>query len=391
MRLRFSRSIRARRLGGITAFVAVLLVATSAQAATWTVSRTPNDTPFDNVLWGVDALSPNRAWAVGHADTGMAPTRQPVVQRWNGTSWRSTANSRPVGGGELRDVDAISSRSAWAVGFSNSDVGFDTLIERWNGRRWRIVASPNVSAQNTLLGVKAFSASDAWAVGSHNVPGTLNFATLVERWDGKSWEIVPSPSPAPFENRLSDIDGVSSTDLWAVGVSQNSEDGVRQSLIMHFDGSTWTSVAAPPANDASLEGVVALASDDVWAVGWKFSISLFWHVPYALHWDGSSWTEIPMPTSSPQGGRLFGVTGASPTKVYAVGHSNAGGGVPPLIMRWNGSAWKVETTPSPSTVSYLWDASAALPSTALAVGNRQQLSGGNLQPSRTLALHTGNA
>ena len=391
MRSRIRRSIRARLLVAITAGVAVVLVASSAQAATWTVIPTPNATPFDNVLWGVDALSPNTAWAVGHADTGTVPTRRPVVQRWNGSNWASVANPLPLGGGELRDVDAISASRAWAVGFSNSEVGFDTLIERWSGRSWRIVPSPNIGAQNALLGVKAFSTTDAWAVGSHNVPGTLNFATLVERWDGRSWDVVPSPSPASFENRLSDIDGVSSADLWAVGVKQSSEVATRQPLVLHFDGSTWSTVATPAATDASLEGLVAVASDNVWAVGWKFSNQLLWHVPYALHWNGSTWTEVPMPASSPQGGRLFGVTEASPTTVYAVGHSNADEGVPPLIMRWNGSAWRVEATPSPSTVSNLWDASAAMPNTALAVGNRQQLSGGDLQPSRTLALHTSNA
>ncbi|MGH2636314.1 MAG: hypothetical protein ACRDHU_09265, partial [Actinomycetota bacterium] len=196
MRSFVDRRVRARRLVGIgAAVIALMLAAPPADAATWTVTRSPNATPFDNVLWGVDALSPTSAWAVGHADTGTLPTRRPVVQRWNGASWASTPSPLPPGGGELRDVDALSSSSAWAVGFTNSSVGFDTLIERWNGSTWGIVPSPNVGAQNHLLGVRAFSTNDAWAVGSHNVPGTLNFATLVMRWDGSRWSLVPSPNP----------------------------------------------------------------------------------------------------------------------------------------------------------------------------------------------------
>ena len=385
---------RRRRFVGVSAaLIALMLVASPATAATWSVTRTPNATPFDNVLWGVDALSPTSAWAVGHADTGTLPTRRPIVQRWNGTSWSSTANPLPPGGGELRDVDTLSSSSAWAVGFTNSSVGFDTLIERWNGSAWSIVPSPNAAgaAQNTLLGVRAFSANDAWAVGSHNVPGTLNFATLVMRWNGSQWSIVPSPNPEPAENSLHDVDGVSSNDLWAVGYRLNHPEGVRQSLILHFDGSSWSTVPTPSALDATLESVVALASNDVWAVGWKFSLELLWHVPFALHWNGSAWSEVPIPSPSPQGGRLFGVAAISGTNVYAVGHSNASGGIPSLVMHWNGSQWNVETTPGRTTIANLWDASAAGPSTVFAVGNQAQLRRGILGPSRTLAIRSANA
>jgi hypothetical protein len=391
------RSLRARstRIGRIARaailLVAVVLVAPPAEAATWSVARSPNATQFDNVLWGVDALSPTSAWAVGHADTGTVPTRRPVVLRLNGTTWTSSANPLPPGGGELRDVDALSSTSAWAVGFTNSAVGFDTLVERWNGSTWTIVPSPNVGAQNHLLGVRAFSSTDAWAVGSHNVPGTLNFATLVVRWDGTRWSVVPSPNPQPAENRLQDVDGVASNDLWAVGFQQNDPYGVRQSLILHFDGSTWSTVPTPPALDASLESVVAIASDDVWAIGWRFSLALLWHVPFALHWDGSTWSEVPVPSPSPQGGRLFGLTALSASNLYAVGHSNASGQIPSLIMRWNGSQWSVEPTSSRSTVANLWDAAAATPGTVIAVGNSQQLRRGILGTSRTLILRSNNA
>jgi hypothetical protein len=388
------RSLRHPGRWGLVAAVSttvVAMVTSIALAATWIVTPSPNVTPFDNVLWGVDALSPSNAWAVGHADTGTAPTRRPVVLRWNGTRWTRTPNPLPPGGGELRDVDAISGSSAWAVGFAGSDVGYDTLVERWNGNTWKIVPSPNVGAQNYLLGVEAFSGNDAWAVGAHNVPGTLNFATLVLRWRGSGWSVVPSPSPDASENRLQDVDGVSSDDLWAVGSRQAHPDGVRRSLIIHFDGTSWSTVPTPAATDDTLESVVALASDDVWAVGWKFSSSLLWHVPFALHWDGSDWSEVPVPASSPQGGRLFGVDAISSTKVYAVGQSNAGGDIPSLIMRWNGSRWVVQSTPSPGSVSNLWDVAASGASTVLAVGGSAKLQQGVLGPSRTFALRSSNA
>ena len=180
-----------------------------------------------------------------------------------------------------------------------------------------------MSAQNHLLGVKTLGAGNAWAVGSHNVPGSWAFSTLTMRWNGQAWSVVPSPDTASFENHLLAIDGVSPDDLWAVGHTRNGDYSVSAPLILHWDGSAWSVVPSPTANDGTLEGVVALASDDVWAVGSMFSTALLWHVPFALHWDGRSWSSVAVPSPTPQGGRLFGVAALSPAKVYAVGQAPA--------------------------------------------------------------------
>jgi hypothetical protein len=341
----------------------------------------PNLTQFDNVLWGVDALSPTSAWAVGRADTGTLPIRRPVIERWNGAAWSISPSPLPPGGGELRDVDATSAGNAWAVGFTNSSNGNLTLTERWNGQAWSVVPSPSVSAQNHLLGVKTLGAGNAWAVGSHNVPGSWAFITLTMRWNGQAWSVVDSPDTASFENHLLAIDGVSPDDLWAVGHTRNGDYSVSAPLILHWDGSAWSVVPSPTANDGTLEGVVALASDDVWAVGSMFSTALLWHVPFALHWDGRSWSSVAVPSPTPQGGRLFGVAALSPAKVYAVGQAP---GVPSLVLRWNGTGWARETTPATGTV---WDAAAAGPGTVWAVGQRGNP---NIGVGRTFTLRTGN-
>jgi hypothetical protein len=359
--------------------VALLALASPAAAATWAAVPSPNLGPFHNVLWGADALSTTSAWAVGRADTGTLPIHRPVIERWNGTRWSISSSPLPPGGGELRDVDATSAFSAWAVGFTASSNGYLTLTERWNGSAWSIVPSPSVSAQNHLLGVKAFSGSDAWAVGSHNVAGSWAFSTLTMHWNGGAWSVVPSPDTASFENHLNAVDGVAANDLWAVGHTRNGDYAVAEPLAMHWNGSAWSIVPTPTANDATLEGVVALASNDVWAVGSMFSTALLWHVPFALHWDGQRWSNVAVPSPTQQGGRLFGVTALSPTKVYAVGQAP---GVPSLVLRWNGSGWSRESTPATGTV---WDATAAGPGTVWAVGQRGNP---NVGTGRTFTLRT---
>jgi hypothetical protein len=374
------RNLTRRARWSILLSIPLLVFASPASAATWTSVSSPNLTQFTNVLWGTDALSTTSAWA-GRADTGTQPINRPVIERWNGTRWSISSSPLPPGGGELRDVDATSSTNAWAVGFTNSSNGYNTLSEQWNGTSWSIVPSPSVSAQNYLLGVKTLSASDAWAVGSYNVPGNLAFSTLTMRWNGSAWSIVPSPNTANSENHLDAIDGVSADDLWAVGHTRNGDYSVAAPLVLHWNGSAWSVVPTPTANDATLEGVVALASNDVWAVGSMFSLTQFWHVPFALHWNGTSWSNVAVPSPTPQGGRLFGVAALSPTKVYAVGQAP---NVPSLVIRWNGQGWATETTPSTGTV---WDATAVGPGTVWAVGQRGNPNTGT---GRTFVLRTTN-
>jgi hypothetical protein len=382
MRIPRSHRTHARRAGWPVLLAAALLaLASPAAAATWRAVSSPNLTQFDNVLWGTDALSPTSAWAVGRADTGTLPIHRPVIERWNGTGWSISASPLPPGGGELRDVDATSSSSAWAVGFTATSNGNATLTERWNGTSWSIIPSPSVSAQNHLLGVKALPGGDVWAVGSHNVPGSLAFSTLTMRWRGGAWSVVPSPDTPSFENHLNAVDGTGPNDLWAVGHTRNGDYSVSAPLAMHWDGTAWRVVPTPTANDGTLEGVVALAGNDVWAVGSRFSTTLLWHVPFALHWNGSTWSNVDVPSPTPQGGRLFGVAALSPTKVYAVGQAP---GVPSLVLRWNGTAWSRETTPTTGTV---WDAAATGPATVWAVGQRGNPNTGT---ARTFTLRTTN-
>jgi hypothetical protein len=63
-----------------------------------------------------------------------------------------------------------------------------------------VVPSPNVGPNsdfqsNQLLGLTANSPDDIWAVGSYLSTDGLQTLTLVLHWDGTSWTIVPSPDP----------------------------------------------------------------------------------------------------------------------------------------------------------------------------------------------------
>jgi hypothetical protein len=89
----------------------------------------------------------------------------------------------------LNGVSARSHSDAWAAGyFSTSSGGTKTLVLHWNGAGWTEVASPSPggSAGTALSGVDAVSASCVWAVGSTSPFGTVG-TTLILHWNGSTW------------------------------------------------------------------------------------------------------------------------------------------------------------------------------------------------------------
>ena len=252
------------------------------------------------------ALSDDDAWAVGSSSAGT------LVERWDGTSWSVVPSPSPDPTSRLSGVAALSDDDAWAVGSSSAG----TLVEHWDGTYWSIVPSPSPGA---LSGVTALSASDVWAVGSSGG------ATLVEHWDGASWSVVPSPSPGAFSG-LSAVATVSPRtrrNVWAVGGSFDGSGNA--TLIEHWDGTSWSVVASPsPGRFNALLGVSAVAQDDVWAVGNGTTNPA---LPFAAqtlveHWDGSSWSIVPSPTRD-DGSSLAAVVFGTGER-WAVGSSHAG-------------------------------------------------------------------
>ena len=163
-----------------------------------------------------------------------------------------------------------------------------------------------------------------------------------------------------FSGRLYSVAAVSARDIWAVGLHPDS------SLIVHWDGSTWSQSLAGPGY---FEGVAASSARDVWAVG-----GTNWFSPtqtFAEHWNGSSWTQVRTP-SPPGGGYLNAVAATSPQNAWAVGLAGPGPGVPspttPLIVHWDGKHWTIQKYQVPAQGGQFAGVAATSPWNAWAVG-----------------------
>lgn len=324
----------------------------------WSIVPSPNEHGA-NWLASVDASAGDDAWVVGYY-IGYEGLYETLSAHWDGSAWTlvETPNVGKGTGDWLFGVAAVSPSDAWAVGSTAGPwdtYTSTTLIERWNGSAWSVVPSPNPSddpiyGANLLYDVRAFARNNVWAVGWHWTP--IGAAPLVVRWDGRRWR--ESPTPEDEYRQLQAVDGTSSSDIWAVGHSLSIEDG-HQALAMHYNGKTWAVVPTPKLDpDVYLNDVAVVSPTDVWAVGYTLPANGDIQ-PHFLHWNGSAWAVVPSPYLSSTYNTLQSVAAVSSNRVWAAGYRTINDHeVVSFVERWDGSQWRIEPTPNiPNGGNYL--------------------------------------
>jgi hypothetical protein len=288
--------------------------------SSWTTVSSPNPTGYD-FLTSVAAVSANDVWAVGWSLNNDYSGYNTITMHWDGSSWKTITSPNPTQYSELTSVTAVSSNDVWAVGFSFGN-GIQTITMHWDGSSWTTIISPNLSSNNYLTSVAAVSSNDVWAAGY-----TYSGSTLTMHWDGSSWTIITSPNPTSY-NVLNSITAVSSNDIWAAGYTMaDPNTGITQTLIMHWElvNGTYQWVTKPSPNPAtyynSLTSVAAVSANDVWSVGWTYGGSSY--NTLTMHWDGSSWTTITSPNLSSHN-FLTSVTVISANDIWSVGYTDIG-------------------------------------------------------------------
>src|SRR6185295_939172 len=112
-------------------------------------------------------------------------------------AWTVTPTPNVIGANDtsLNAVDCTAGNSCMAVGNALFPAGFKlptpsaTVAERWDGTSWQIVPTPNPpgSTYSLLNGISCPGRNVCFAVGSSDS------GPLIELWNGTSWSIQPSP------------------------------------------------------------------------------------------------------------------------------------------------------------------------------------------------------
>ncbi|MFF7199011.1 hypothetical protein ACFZAM_35560 [Streptomyces sp. NPDC008079] len=300
----------------------------------------------DEELRAVAARDSLDAWSVGYREDPSG-VNVPVAERFDGARWNATgplAHRPSVGAaanGKLDAVLPLSARDVWAVGSWNDAAAFQdrSLAEHFDGRRWQEVPLPAEAADRSAYpsALAGTGPDDLWTVGVTAQDRIGAPRPLAYHWNGRAWSSVATPEPggdALLSGAAADGDGR----VWAVGVVYDAR-GEGRPLVERWDGAAWRIVPTPhtAGRGESLESVAVLGPDDVWAVGGS-STPDGTNSPLTLHWDGRTWTEVAAPAVHAD---LHGVTAYGEHGLIAVGEQQ-GVATPAFTMRWDGAAWHAE-------------------------------------------------
>ena len=294
----------------VALMVTLTFLPASAQLSQWrslNPTRDGTSVPQAPYLYGVKIPNANYGWAVGgdcNIYTGSpacSSGNRGLALFWDGSKWRQTLI--PASARTLTAVSIVTANDVWAVGVNST-------IIHWDGISW-VAPAVLPSGIDSIFSVFLLPGGlDGWAVG-RNAAGNAVILRWSGAWPTGAWSSVLAPVGAL------DLRGValsSSIQGWAVG---------RGGTILKWDGAGWTLITPSPT-PLDLFSVSIVGASDAWAVGASSTI---------IHWNGASWTG-PLGASTSIAYHAIQMTGASDG--WIAGNLNNGEG---LLLRWDGVAW----------------------------------------------------
>jgi WD40 repeat protein len=355
-------------------------------------ARVPSPSPgIDlNELTAGAAGGPGQVWVAGtYLYQGMpigAPQGEPLVLRWDGGHWKPLAV--PLAGAYASALAVLPDGTGWLAGGYDGEGGGAGALARLLGNFGQPAAYPplgttDASGQSSvpasgLSGLVGRDPADAWAVGHYSDAGYIGAwrpHTLTLHWDGAVWSRVPSPDAGGEGSTLGAV-AAEPGGLWAVGHAGPADKP--QALILRFAGPWCSPPSVPPTSPAAtpspvsqaqpgcalawhsapddgaggLNAVAVLPGGEAWAVGRTNGTPARTLIK---RWDGTRWVQAPSPSVDLAENNLYGIAGRAANDIWAVGsyytpsHSGpVAAGSKPLVLHWDGTAWRMLTIPDPA-------------------------------------------
>ena len=312
-----------------------------AATSTWTVR--PVAQAADASLEAVSCATVDACTAVGGDADGAR------AERWDGLHWNVETPGTSRFSGFTGD-SCTAARACVAAGFDVAVQHYPKpLVDTWDGVTWhaQIAPAPRSATESVSLAVACTDAGGCTSVGFNTAPSDRS-KTLAERWS-PSWTIQTSASPASPDSALDGVSCPWRTYCLAVGyyfTAAQSDAPLSES----WDGHTWTIRATPVptgATGSELRAVSCSAANHCVAVG-AYDTSDGSQFGFAERWDGTAWhLQHVAGVTGATGSELVGVACTSGTACTAVGDYADGQGRQRVLAEvWNGTAWRVEHTPT---------------------------------------------
>lgn len=343
----------------------------------WAVVRRPAN------LTGLEiaATSASDVWVAGTNGNGKA-----VVLHDNGSSW---TRSKPLSLGGADALAAGSPGNVWVAGplgvahyngttWSRLKLpwtgpyGPGTIAVDASGAPWLTVTTSLVANRSQyfhLVGtrwVQQLGPVHSQAIGMNAqtltpVPGTC--ALLASGWaqvfnqpnvaltEVQESAGCPSAAAAAGTSRLASAvraAGASPTTrnaapAWSAAAAASSAAAA---------DSSWSVTPTPGAVQplAELSGAGAAGPRAAWAVGYDLKGTLAPSDPLILSWNGAAWRKVPLPGVN-WSGSLTAVSGDSATDAWTIGQENPVQSGLPRLLHWNGTRWREMAFPGAGSSS----------------------------------------
>ena len=335
--------------------------------ASWKIQPVPSPAGHPlSEFFAVSCTSARACTAVG-AQTDTDDNSTALAERWDGTGWSIQATASPTGsmGSEFLAVSCTSATACTAGGASGDSPSTSVpLAERWNGTRWRVQTThaPAGSIGSGFAGMSCSSATACIAAGSYRTQAGSS-VMLAERWNGATWRIQATPSPAGTTG--SELLAVSCTAPGActavgsvtIGRRHSGGGSMTVGLAERWNGATWPAQAIPGPGRSTGTGFAAVSCSSATAcsAAGSYNTASSLGRPVAAAWRGKSWHRqaVPPRAGASAANGLVGVSCPSARTCIGVGFSTAAtGNSTTLAERWDGTRWRIQPSPAPAgTVS----------------------------------------
>jgi hypothetical protein len=246
---------------------------------------------------------------------------------------------------------------------------------------WSVETTPLEpgATESSLTGVSCISSTFCMSSANYST-STRPHAAYVSKWNGVEWAIQGLPAPEGSTAAwINSVSCVSTTACTAVGKYTNSA-GTKETLAEGWNGTKWSIQSTPNpsgTSEALFRGVSCSSSTSCVAVGSYYGSGEA-VLTLAEQWNGTEWKIQSTPNAPELNFTLFtGVSCASSTACMATGFAQSGSTDLAWIERWNGTEWSIQKIGSPSgaRAGIFWGVSCTSATVCTAVGSYTNSSG----------------
>jgi len=323
---------------GIAAVASAIVPASATTSPAWRIVKTfgPAEGVWSDNFSVSGAKDAWSTWIACKPCSGSNPVTHFYVEHSAGTTWRQVGVPASLESAAEASVaiGASADKNLWLFQPATSSRSLHAHVLRWNGSKWSRQAIPSWAVHLNPSGTYAivpavFGPESVW-VFSLGVDAFTKPDHYVARYNGHRWTKLQMPA---VPNQVSVL---SEHDIWALGSTIATKAKPSASILMHWNGKRWSTVAVPSARvpknaTDDVLNPVALGPTDVWiqrdiTKGLAGATTL-----YLLHWNGRHWSRVALAagisgvdylTQDGHGGLWVAANGPGPSYTWYLYHLN---------------------------------------------------------------------